>query len=235
MPKEQNNTSNIVHLEGPVDKCLTRDLDGGALLALIELSTASARKTAEGNRSFSNVMFHRIEVLTRNEEKANELRRIAQELRQEGADHPFLSVKGGLSVNSNGQVFVLADDRTGELKLVDKKDASFKNTVNISGKILQTSSNNAYAVATLAVANAMEGMPDVRIPVCIYHNDNPKQWTELSGGKIQKGQTMSVRGPLITRPYSDGEKTKSICSVNIKKYEILDQIKKETKKSTMSV
>ena len=238
MPQEISNNVNIVHLEGTVFSCKTTGIGEGAVRAEMKVCTAKPKKES-GQLRFSNPLLHRV-VVCASGDKAQRLLNIEASLAEKSAENgqespmplkDIVAIDGKIAVNKNGQPFVLVDDE----RISFPKKLTMKNFITLQGKVMETSSNVAYASAKIAVKNPIDKGQDVMIPVCIYSGDNPKKFADLSQGRVKPGEILSVKGPLISKTYSAGDKTKFICSVNINNYEVLSLKQTKTKKTQVGM
>lgn len=228
---------NFVHLEGTVVSCRIINEDGDKVKAAIKLCTA--KPIPEGDRiKMTNPLMHPV-IISASGEKATKLKDLAScmdstmtESKPQTAtsENIIMSIEGNLTTDKTGRIYV----QTKEDKISFPKKLSMKNLTILQGRVVQTLSNIAYASAKLEIDNPADDGTTVRIPICISSSDNPKQYAEISKGNVKQGDILSVKGPLISKTYSDGKKEINICSVNVARYNNLSQTQTQTRTPVLS-
>lgn len=230
MKEEIAKPTNTVLLEGPVCSCSVDKDTASAILARIEICTAARRKD-RGKTVFENVIFHRAIVIA-DGENADRLRTLSRkpiDLTGDIAKLDCVRLEGFLSANKNGQHYVSVPKEG--VRFLDH--LSFKNGIQLQGKVLETSNNSAYAGAVLQ-CEGPDNKP-VIVPIQMYSKDNPRKYSDLCSGKVRKGDILSVKGPLMSQVYSNGKNDVFQCSVNVSNYENLNKKKTQKKQATLGV
>ena len=233
MKEETAKPVNSVLLEGPVCSCSVHHVfedTSPAVLAKLEICTAARRKDKNGVH-FENVILHRAIVLAdgENAEKIRSLSQKTIDLTGDISKLDYVRLEGSLAANKSGQHYVNVPKEG--ISFLTRM--SFKNDIRLQGKVLETTNNSAYAGAILEC----EG-PDkksVIVPIQIYSKDNPRKYSDLCSGKVRKGDVLSVKGPLISRIYSNGENNVFQCNVNVNSYENLNKKKSQKKQTNMGM
>lgn len=219
--KEFESQDNIVRLEGPVFSCITKDTGNDNVVAWIRLVT--------GPRE--NRQYHRIKTMAsgENARKLRDLEKKCQMNIEQWNDGSRRISEQRISVYGH-----LAATKEGTMVLVSEKDLQYtnsrKNTVNsanIRGELVDLIHNEAYATALVKV-NDREALPGPVIPVTFYRKDNPKKWSELAEGDVKKGEHLSFGGALMSKTYSNGDKSIFRCSINTDNYIRLDKKQKQS-------
>ncbi len=233
--KETDTIKNAVHLEGAVCSCVITHTPGkDTVIAQMEICTASIQKNA-GTAKLKNPVIHRA-VAVASGENAARLRALSNEtggirinLSEDLPKLKCVSVDGRLTKNDKAQPYVAV----AEEGLAFPERLAFKNTAILQGRVLETTYNDAYAGAVLQCEG--EGGRQILVPVNIYSKDNPRKYADLASGKIRKGDILSVKGPLISGFYSNGEKEVYRCHVNINNYDNLSRKRTQQKTSSLGV
>lgn len=124
-----------------------------------------------------------------------------------------ISVKGSLSSNKEGEVFVQAKE------ISFTKEDKTRNSIKLSGKIIDTSNNRAYANVLIGTYDHQGQYRE--IPSLLKKSTDHQKWAELGpGGKLRKNSFISLEGNLLSKHYSNGEDKIFMCAVNIQKCEI---------------
>lgn len=224
-------TENSVHLEGPINSCRITELKEGSILAQIEICTA-ARHKEDGKTKLVNPIFHHVAVVT-DGENAERLRKLSTEASPSDKSQPGLSctavIDGQIAMDKNGQPFVQALKES--FRLNDR--ISFKNTSTIKGIVREITYNDAYAGIILECKGP--GEKPVLVPVTIYSKHNQRKYADLASGKVKTGDTLEIKGPLISGYYSNGEKEVFRCHVNINTYKRLTLKKEQARKGAPQI
>ena len=225
--KEKQSTTNNIHLEGPVRSCTIVKKAKDAVLANLEVYTAAVTIDSDGKMSFKNGMLHRVSTHATGENAKwlIELSLKKIDFTQDISKLDYVSVDGMITGNDINQQYVSVHDEN--FHVLDK--FSIKNRSQIEGVVMETNYNAAYAGAVLQ-CKGEAGKP-VTVSFIISAKDNPRKYNDLCSGKVKKGDTLSIKGPLMSSMYSNGEDSFYRCSVNVNNYETLAHKKTQKKKA----
>lgn len=207
------NPTNEVTIEGIVD-AITATADGKGY-ELTVMTAATDPDTGE----YVNRLYHSVRIESPSKKTDTKLRNIDASKRQ------TIYFKGRYTSDASNTPFIKADASS----LRFPRKAGMMNRFDFEGKVAGITHNSAYALAILE-SKAHDGRM-LLLPLCIYRDDNPKQYNDLSSGNIEKGTVLKLRGPLIPQMYTDGEKTVLRYSVNTARFTVLEQKQEKTEKT----
>jgi hypothetical protein len=192
------------------------------------ICTAFPHKKQDNSIEFINKMYHRVRVIAdKDGNVAKKLLKIEKNCLenkkrfatgQSPVNVIFATVDGQLSQGLDGKPHI--DVKEFDINFPSKMTYENNNVASIKGKIIETLANNGYATAIIS-ARSYNG--PIMVPVVISHKNNPKEWSDISYGKISKNDTIRIEGPLISRLYGNGTTQTYRCSINVKQMTILEK------------
>jgi len=205
--------SNEVTIEGIID-AVTRTADGKGY----ELTVMTAATDPETGKHV-NRLYHSVKIEGRSEKAEAKLHNLDTNKEQ------TIYLKGRYTNDADNTPYILADASS----LRFPRKTGMINRFDFEGKVAGITHNSAYALAILE-SKTHDGRM-LLLPLCIYRDDNPKQYNDLSSGNVEKGTVLKLRGPLIPQMYTDGEKTMLRYSVNTARFTVLEQKQEKTEKT----
>ena len=200
--------NNKVHLDGVLEGFELVGATDDHSFALASLVTLHARPgvSVEAPQSERYAKIHhelRIVSNSGNVDALDSFSKAFGEARSKGVPYPC-SVDGHLFSDGNETYVVCGVD---DLKRIDRIKTSGNNRVNITGEVVSTSHTNETATIRLKTD---EGT----ISSFIFRRQNQSNWDMVVDGKVSKGDSLSIIGPLLSNRMTDGKKVLRFCQVS---------------------
>lgn len=195
---------NNIHLNGLVDSCKLVVDESGKEMAAIRFRTIHPRldvpDTAKASERFEP-FFHKVmvPVVASNREEL-----VALVGQQDGSSLRPYDIDGVLSFHGGDAVVICPP---GGMVRAEKVKTADNNVVSLAGRIRSVSAPGKFASL---LVHTKEG--DVR--VIVSKDVNEAGWRMVSEGRIKKGDSVSLSGPLRTRMYTDGKSDMRSCSIS---------------------
>lgn len=200
--------SNKVHLEGLLENLEPIGTSNGFSYALAGMATLHERPGAVKESSPSEryaKIHHELRIVAgKGSEEALELLSKTYEACRKKGEPYSCCVDGHLFSDGNESYVVCKLD---DLKHLDKISTSGNNRVNINGDVVSTSYTNETATIRLRTD---EGV----FNTFVLRRQNQSSWDMVADGKISKGDSLSISGPLLSNRMTDGKKTIRFCQVS---------------------
>lgn len=212
---------NKVHLDGGVASCRvvpSPDSRAVAEVLLYTLYPAGAESRLPSERY--GKMYHRVRVVGEAGDAGalSSLRDLESRLKDGPSGRPECRSVDGELVSVGDVAFVecpLSAFRPSEsLKVQDN------NLVEISGSVLECSHTDRGASVTIQSGRS-------RVTTFISREINQGAWEMVSQGRLPKGEAVLLKGPMLTRDYTDGRKTISATVVSVHE---VRQLRREVRK-----
>ena len=150
------------------------------------------------------------------------LRSLCDDIRT-GKKPVFCSVNGRLDVVSD-RIVVSCPDAHENLKRKEMLKIRDNNRVEgLEGTVSSVTVSDNQAVIRLKTGSGI-------IPLTTFPGDSSDTWKMVREGRIQRGNVLSVSGPLLSFPVSDGKRDMDVCVLSCRHIEKI-RMAKTVKKS----
>lgn len=215
---------NRVHLEGILEAFQILGKNNDKVVAWASVVTLHPKKFAFGEKATASERFdlihHDVRVVGRETdmEKLEGFSASLDSMKNTSALLPC-SVDGVLSSEGKDTFVLCWVDNLQKSDLVKTND---NNRVEFSGRVLSVSESGNSALMTVSAGNG-------NCEVVSFIPRSSEAWSLIHSGKIKRGDTVSLSGPLLSCNFTDGKKNMRIAMVSphsVKKLDISKKIGK---------
>ena len=213
-----------VYLEGMLTGIGMVDSQDGQLLAKAILRTAVPKKDAGADQPvLDRVAWMQHTLLLKCPADGEPFLRSLRDDISSGRKPVFCSVNGRLAVASD-RIVVTCPDAHENLKRKEMLKIRDNNRVEgLEGTVSSVTVSDNQAVIRLKTGSGI-------IPLTVFPGDSSDAWKMVKEGRVQRGNVLSVSGPLLSFPVSDGKRDMDVCVLSCRHIEKI-RMAKTVKKS----
>lgn len=222
MSIKNNQQQNEVTLNGHIGACIISGEKDGTTLALMDVCTVI--KDKKSKTGFSEV-HHRVGVYTKNKKDVEEIadicKRNLENIKAGNKDDVVLvpaKFKGRINTDTAGEPYV--EVLLGGFKRTNVLKIRNNNIANVQGKVV--SATHTDSVAKFVICLPLSGDKKANLPIIVNKKDDPKIWNDIVNlnRTIGKGALVSATGPVLSRKYNNGTKSRYTIGILAKVFTI---------------